>query len=117
MLKKVKKVYIQNSGAIKMDDENISYNFGDKNVAYLQIKGIDSKVFTEVKTKSPGGTVKTITCTTVDNNKYCDKEVLVPTDEVGQYSIQIIQTYQGQVNVSDMFTYKVNPGIEQEVSK
>ena len=32
MLKKVKKVYIQNSGAIKMDDENISYNFGDKNV-------------------------------------------------------------------------------------
>ena len=117
MLKKVKKVYIQNSGAIKMDDENISYNFGDENVSYLQIKGIDSKVFTEVKTKSPGGTVKTITCTTVDNNKYCDKEVLVPVDEVGQFSIQIIQTYQGQVSVSDVFSYTVNPGIEQEVSK
>lgn len=93
-------------------DDDCSFNFGDKNVAYLQIKGIDSKVYTEVKTKSPGGTVKVITCTTVDNNKNVDKEVLVPTDEVGKFSIQIIQTYQGQVSVSDMFTYTVNPGIE-----
>ena len=43
MLDKIKKVYINNSGAVNVE-EDMSFNQGDKNVSFIQIKGIDISI-------------------------------------------------------------------------
>ena len=111
MLDKVKKIYINNSGAVKID-EDMSFNQGDVNVSYIQINGIDINVLTQAKIKTPAGTVVNKTCSNITINKQFYKQVLVPCDEVGKYQVQIIQSAEGKVNCSNIFEYSVDPGIQ-----
>lgn len=112
MLDKIKKVYINNSGAVNVE-EDMSFNQGDVNVSYLQINGIDINVLTQAKIKTPGGQIITKTCSKVDLGKNVYKQVLVPCDESGVYQIQIIQSSKdNKVSCSNIFEYQVDPGIE-----
>lgn len=111
MLNKVKKVYINNSGAVNVE-EDMSFNVGDKNVSYIQINGIDISIFTQAKIKTPGGQIITKTCSKVDLGKNVYKQVLVPCDESGVYQIQIIQSAKDKVSCSNIFEYTVDAGIE-----
>ena len=65
MLDKIKKVYINNSGAVNVE-EDMSFNQGDKNVSYIHINGIDISILTQAKIKTPGGQIITKTCSNVD---------------------------------------------------
>ena len=58
MLNKVKKIYINNSGAVNVE-EDMSFNQGDKNVSYIQINGIDISILTQAKIKTPAGQIIT----------------------------------------------------------
>ena len=109
MLKKVKKIYINNSGAVQVD-EDMSFNQGDKNVSYIRINGIDISVLTQAKIKTPGGQIITKTCSNV-TGKQPHKQVLVPCEEPGKYLVQIIQSAKEKVSCSNIFEYTVNPGI------
>lgn len=109
MLDKVKKVYINNSGAVQVD-EDMSFNQGDVNVSYIRINGIDVSVLTQAKIKTPAGTVVTKTCSNV-TGKQPHKQVLVPCDEPGTYLVQIIQSAKEKVSCSNIFEYQVNPSI------
>ena len=112
MLDKIKKVYINNSGAVNVD-EDMSFNQGDKNVSFIQINGIDISILTQAKIKTPGGQIITKTCSTVDLGKNVFKQVLVPCDESGVYQVQIIQSSRdNKVSCSNIFEYTVDPGIE-----
>ena len=112
MLDKIKKIYINNSGAVTVE-EDMSFNVGDKNVSYIQIKGIDISILTEAKIKTPAGQVLVKTCSTVDLGKNVYKQVLVPCDESGVYQVQIIQSARdNKVSCSNIFEYQVDPGIE-----
>ena len=112
MLDKIKKVYINNSGAVNVE-EDMSFNQGDKNVSFIQINGIDISILTQAKIKTPGGQIITKTCSTVDLGKNVYKQVLVPCDESGTYQIQIIQSSRdNKVSCSNIFNYTVDPGIE-----
>ena len=111
MLNKVKKIYINNSGAVNVE-EDMSFNQGDKNVSFIQIKGIDISILTEAKIKTPAGQIITKTCSTVDIGKNVYKQVLVPCEEAGKYQVQIIQSAKDKVSCSNIFEYQVNGGIE-----
>ena len=112
MLDKIKKVYINNSSAVNVE-EDMSFNQGDKNVSFIQINGIDISILTEAKIKTPGGQIITKTCSTVDLGKNVYKQVLVPCDESGVYQVQIIQSSRdNKVSCSNIFNYTVDPGIE-----
>ena len=112
MLNKVKKIYINNSGAVNVE-EDMSFNQGDKNVSFIQINGIDIKILTQAKIKTPGGQIITKTCSTVDIGKSVYKQVLVPCEESGVYQVQIIQSSRdNKVSCSNIFNYTVDPGIE-----
>ena len=109
MLNKVKKIYINNSGAVNVE-EDMSFNQGDKNVSYIQINGIDISILTQAKIKTPGGQIITKTCSNV-TGKQPHKQVLVPCEEPGTYQIQIIQSAKEKVSCSNIFEYQVNGGI------
>ena len=112
MLDKIKKVYINNSGAVNVE-EDMSFNQGDVNVSFIQINGIDIGIVTQAKIKTPGGQVLVKTCSTVDIGKNVYKQVLVPCDESGVYQVQIIQSSRdNKVSCSNIFNYTVDPGIE-----
>ena len=111
MLDKIKKVYINNSGAVNVE-EDMSFNQGDKNVSFIQINGIDISILTQAKIKTPEGQIITKTCSTVNLGKNVYKQILVPCDESGVYQIQIIQSAKDKVSCSNIFEYTVDPGIE-----
>lgn len=112
MLDKIKKIYINNSGAVNVE-EDMSFNAGDKNVSFIQINGIDISILTQAKIKTPGGQIITKTCSTVNLGKNIYKQVLVPCEESGVYQVQIIQSAKdNKVSCSNIFEYTVDPGIE-----
>ena len=112
MLDKIKKVYINNSGAVNVE-EDMSFNQGDKNVSFIQINGIDISTLTQAKIKTPAGQIITKTCSTVDLGRNVYKQVLVPCDESGVYQVQIIQSAKdNKVSCSNIFEYQVDPCIE-----
>ena len=111
MLDKIKKIYINNSGAVNVE-EDMSFNQGDKNVSYIQIKGIDISILTEAKIKTPAGQIITKTYSNVDLGKNVYKQVLVPCEEAGKYQVQIIQSAKDKVSCSNIFEYTVDAGIE-----
>lgn len=111
MLNKVKKIYINNSGAVNVE-EDMSFNQGDKNVSYIQINGIDISILTQAKIKTPGGQIIVKTCSTVNLGKNIYKQILVPCDESGVYQVQIIQSVKDKVSCSNIFEYTVDAGIE-----
>ena len=111
MLDKIKKVYINNSGAVNVE-EDMSFNQGDKNVSYIQINGIDISILTQAKIKTPGGQILVKTCSTVDLGKNVYKQVLVPCEEPGAYQVQIIQSAKDKVSCSNIFEYQVDAGIQ-----
>ena len=112
MLDKIKKIYINNSGAVNVE-EDMSFNVGDKNVSFIQINGIDISILTQAKIKTPGGQIITKTCSKVDLGKNVYKQVLVPCEEPGTYQVQIIQSSKdNKVSCSNIFNYTVDPGIE-----
>ena len=111
MLDKIKKIYINNSGAVNVE-EDMSFNQGDKNVSYIHINGIDISILTQAKIKTPGGQIITKTCSNVDLGKNVYKQVLVPCEEAGKYQVQIIQSLKDKVSCSNIFEYTVDASIE-----
>lgn len=113
-LNKVKQInYIIGSGVVNADDNDLSFNVGDKNTSFIQLRGaLDNYIKAQMKIRTPNGEIVLVEGKTITNNKNVCREFSVVVDEAGNYSCQLILSYKDKVNVSDVFTYKVNKGIE-----
>ena len=113
-LNKVKQInYIIGSGVINADDNDLSFNVGDKNTSFIQLRGtIDSYIKAQMKIRTPNGEVVLIEGKTIANNRNVCREFAVVVDEAGKYQAQIILSFKDKVNVSNIFNYTVNKSIE-----
>lgn len=113
-LNKIKQInYIVGSGVVNFDDSDLAFNVGDKNTSFIQLRGtMDNYIKTQLKIRTPNGEVVLIDGKVISNNRNVCREFPVVVDEAGNYSCQLILSYKDKVNVSDVFTYKVNKGIE-----
>ena len=113
-LNKIKQInYIIGSGAVNVDDNDLAFNVGDKQVAFIQLRGnLDNWIKAQMKIRTPNGEIVLIEGKIITNNRNVCREFPVVVDEAGNYSCQLILSYKDKVNVSDVFTYKVNKGIE-----
>lgn len=113
-LNKVKQInYIVGSGVVNVDDNDLAFNVGDKNISFIQLRGtLDSYIKAQMKIKSPNGEVVLIVGKVVTNNKNVCREFPVVVDEAGKYVCQILLSFKDKVNVSNKFSYQVNESIE-----
>lgn len=113
-LNKVKQInYIVSSGVVNVDDNDLAFNVGDKQVAYIQLRGsLDSYIKAQMKIQTPNGEVVLVEGKTISNNKNVCREFAVVVDEAGKYDAQLILSFKDKVNVSNIFNYMVNKSIE-----
>lgn len=113
-LNKIKQInYIIGSGAVNVDDNDLAFNVGDKQVAFIQLRGtMEGYIKAQMKIRTPNAEIVLIEGKIITNNRNVCREFPVVVDEAGNYSCQLILSYKDKVNVSDVFTYKVNKGIE-----
>lgn len=113
-LNKVKHIsYITSTGAVTYEEDSLVYNEGDKNVARIHLRGtIENFIRVDMKLLKPGGEVVVLTSKVVTNLKNICREFAVEVGEPGEYKCQLILSYKDQINVSDVFTYKVLEGIK-----
>ena len=104
--------YSPNSGEVNYKDEDLIFNVGDKNTAFLHLRGnLEGYIRAELKVKAPNGEVVLLTSKVVNNLKNVCREFAVVVDEPGKYQCQLILSYKDKVNVSDIFSYEVNKGL------
>lgn len=102
---------IISTGAINFDD-TIYFNSGDKNTAFIQLRStLPNYIQVQMKIRTPNGEIVLVPGKAITAKNAC-REFPVVVDEAGNYSCQLILSYKDKVNVSDVFTYKVNKGIE-----
>lgn len=113
-LNKVKHIsYITSTGAVTYEEDSLVYNEGDKNVARIHLRGtIENFIRVDMKLLKPGGEVVVLTSKVVTNLKNICREFAVEVGEPGEYKCQLILSYKDQINVSDIFSYKVLEGIK-----
>ena len=103
---------IISTGAINFDDDTLSFNQGDKNTAFIHLRGaMEGYIKAQLKVKTPSGEVVLINSKILNLKNVC-REFAVVVDEPGNYVCQLILSYKEQVNISNIFTYKVNASIE-----
>lgn len=112
-LNKIKQIScIISTGAINFDDDILSFNVGDKNTSFIQLRGnLDSYIKAQLKVKTPTGEVVLINSKILNLKNVC-REFPVVVDEAGKYEAQLILSFKDKVNVSNIFNYQVNKGIE-----
>lgn len=102
---------IISTGAINFDD-TIYFNCGDKQVAYIQLRStLPNYIQVRMKIKTPNGEIVLVPGKAITAKNAC-REFAVVVDEPGEYVCQLEFSYKDQINVSDKFTYRVNPSIE-----
>ena len=113
-LNKVKQInYIVGSGVVNVDDNDLAFNVGDKNISFIQLRGtLDSYIKAQMKIKSPNGEVVLINGKVISNNRNVCREFPILVDEAGKYEAQLILSFKDKTNVSNIFTYTVNKSIE-----
>lgn len=112
-LNKVRQIScIISTGAINFDDDTLSFNCGDKNTAFIHLRGnLDPYIKAQLKVKTPTGEIMLINSKTLNLKNAC-REFSVVIAEPGEYVCQLILSYKEQINVSNKFSYTVNPSIE-----
>lgn len=112
-LDKVKHIsYNPNSGEVTYKDEDLVYNVGDKQVAFIHLRGtMEGYIRAELKIKTPNGEVVLLTSKQITNLKNVCREFAVVVDEPGKYNCQLILSYKNQINVSDIFSYQVKESL------
>ena len=110
---KVKHIgYSPNSGEVTYKDEDLVFNVGDKNTAFLHLRGnLEGYIRAELKVKAPNGEVVLLISKVVNNLKNVCREFAVVVDEPGKYQCQLILSYKDKVNVSDIFSYEVKKSL------
>ena len=104
---------IISTGAVTYEEDSLVYNEGDKNVARIHLRGtIENFIRVDMKLLKPGGEVVVLTSKVVTNLKNICREFAVEVGEPGEYKCQLILSYKDQINVSDIFSYKVLEGIK-----
>lgn len=102
---------IISTGAVNFDDA-ISFNCGDKQVAYVQLRStLPNYIQVQMKIRTPNGEIVLVPGKIITAKNAC-REFLAVVDEPGEYVCQLILSYKEQVNISNIFTYKVNASIE-----
>ena len=111
-LNKIKNIgYNCNCGAIMYEDESLQFNVGDKNTAFIQLRGnLDSYIKAQLKVKTPTGEVVLINSKILNLKNVC-REFPVVVDEAGKYEAQLILSFKDKTNVSNIFSYTVNKSI------
>lgn len=111
-LNKVRQIScIISTGAINFDDDTLSFNAGDKNTAFLHLRGnLEGYIKAQLKVKTPSGEVVLINSKILNLKNVC-REFAVIVDEPGKYQCQLILSYKEQVNISNIFSYTVNSSI------
>lgn len=112
-LNKVKHIgYSPNSGEVTYKDEDLVYNVGDKQVAFIHLRGtMEGYIKAQLKVKTPTGEVVLINSKILNLKNVC-RQFAVIIDQPGKYEAQLILSYKEQVNISNIFSYTVNPSIE-----
>lgn len=112
-LNKVKHIgYSPNSGEVTYKEEDLLFNVGDKQVAFLHLRGtMEGYIRAELKIKTPNGEVVLLTSKQITNLKNVCREFAVVVDEPGKYQCQLILSYKDQINVSDIFSYQVKESL------
>lgn len=113
-LNKIKQInYIIGSGAVNVDDNDLAFNVGDKQVAFIQLRGaLDNYIKAQMKIRTPNGEVVLVEGKVISNNRNVCREFAVVVDEAGKYEAQLILSFKDKVNVSNIFNYQVNKSIE-----
>lgn len=112
-LNKVKHIgYSPNSGEVTYKEEDLVYNVGDKQVAFIHLRGtMEGYIRAELKIRTPNGEVVLLTSKQITNLKNVCREFAVVVDEPGKYNCQLILSYKNQINVSDIFSYQVKESL------
>lgn len=112
-LNKVRQIScIISTGAINFDD-TISFNCGDKQVAFIQLRStMPNYIQAQMKIRTPNGEIVLVPGRVITNNKNACREFGVVVDEPGEYVCQLEFKYKDQVNISNTFKYEVLKGIE-----
>lgn len=112
-LNKVRQIScIISTGAINFDDDILAFNVGDKNTAFIHLRGnLDPYIKAQLKVKTPTGEVVLINSKILNLKNVC-REFQLIIDQSGEYKAQLILSYKEQVNISNIFSYTVNPSIE-----
>lgn len=112
-LNKIKNIgYNCNCGAIMYEDESLQFNVGDKNTAFIQLRGaLDSYIKAQMKIRTPNGEVVLVEGKVISNNRNVCREFAVVVDEAGKYEAQLILSFKYKTNVSNIFSYTVNKSI------
>ena len=102
---------IINTGLINFDDA-ISFNCGDKNTAYIQLKStMPNYIQVQMKIRTPNGEIVLVPGRIITTKNAC-REFLAVVDEPGEYVCQLEFRYKDQINISNTFKYEVLKGIE-----
>lgn len=102
---------IISTGAINFDD-TISFNCGDKQVAFIQLRStMPDYIQSQMKIRTPNGEIVLVPGRAITTKNAC-REFAVVVDEPGEYVCQLVFKYKAQVNISNIFKYEVLEGIE-----
>lgn len=111
-LNKVRQIScIISTGAINFDDD-IYFNCGDKNCAFVQLRStLPNYIQVKMKIRTPNGEIVLVPGKAITAKNAC-REFAVVVDEVGTYECQLEFSYKDQINISNTFKYEVLKGIE-----
>lgn len=112
-LNKVRQIScIISTGAINFDDDTLSFNCGDKNTAFIQLRStLPNYIQVKMKIRTPNGEIVLVPGKAITAKNAC-REFAVVVDEVGTYECQLEFSYKDQINISNIFKYEVLKGIE-----
>lgn len=112
-LDKVKNIsYNPNSGEVMYKDEDLVFNQGDKQVAFLNLKGeMEDYIRAELKVKAPNGEVVVLTSKVINNLKNICRQFQLIVDEPGKYECQLVLSYSTKTNTGDIFSYLVKKSL------
>lgn len=112
-LDKVKNIsYNCNCGAIMYEDDSLQFNQGDKNTAYLNLRGeMEGYIRAELKVKAPNGEIVVLTSKVINNLKNICRQFQLIVDEPGKYQCQLVLSYDNKTNTSDIFSYLVKESL------
>lgn len=112
-LNKIKQInYIIGSGAVNVDDNDLAFNVGDKQVAFIQLRGnLDNWIKAQLKIKTPDGEIVLVSGKVISNNRNVSREFPLVIDKAGNYNCQLILSFKDKTNVSNIFNYTVNKSI------
>lgn len=112
-LDKVKNIsYNPNSGEVMYEEDSLQFNQGDKNTAFLNLRGdMEDYIRAELKVKAPNGEIVVLTSKVINNLKNICRQFQLIVDEPGTYNCQIILSYSYKTNTSDIFSYQVKESL------